>query len=75
MAEETKLIIDIPGACKHFEEQTGKKLTPYRLSREINVPDTTFSHWANGKSVKSFDTLQKISDYTGFPINELIKKV
>jgi transcriptional regulator with XRE-family HTH domain len=47
-------------------------VTPYKLSKDIGVSQTTFSNWKNGRSVPKQDKLRKIADYFGVTIDYLM---
>lgn len=38
-------------------------ITPYRVSKETGVPQSTLSDWKNGKGVPKVDKLKAIADY------------
>ena len=40
-------------------------VTPYKVSKEIGVSQSTLSDWKRGKSTPKPDKLQKIADYFG----------
>lgn len=47
-------------------------LTPYKLSKETGVTQTSLSNWKSGRSTPSSKTLQKIADYFGVPVDYLM---
>ena len=51
-----------------------KGLTAYRISKEINVSQSTLSDWKKGKSTPKTDKLQLIADYLGVSIDYLVGK-
>lgn len=51
-----------------------KGLTAYRISKEINVSQSTLSDWKKGKSTPKTDKLQLIADYLEVSIDYLVGK-
>lgn len=47
-------------------------VTPYKISKETGVTQTSLSNWKNGKSKPSTKTLQKIADYFGVSVDYLM---
>lgn len=47
-------------------------VTPYKISKETGVTQTSLSNWKNGKSKPSTQTLQKIADYFGVSVDYLM---
>lgn len=47
-------------------------VTPYKISKETGVTQTSLSNWKNGKSKPSTPTLQKIADYFGVSVDYLM---
>ena len=46
-------------------------LTPYKVSKEIGISQSTLSDWKRGKSTPKIDKLQKIADYFGVSVEYL----
>ena len=46
-------------------------VTPYKVSKEAGVTQTSLSNWKSGRSTPSVKTLQKIADYFGVSIGYL----
>ena len=56
-----------------FEQLLKKrKITPYRVSKETGVPQSTLSDWKRGRSVPKAEKLQKIADYLNVTIDYLL---
>jgi transcriptional regulator with XRE-family HTH domain len=56
-----------------FEQLLQKHgITPYKLSKEIDVSQSTLSDWKRGRSTPKQDKLQKIADYFGVTIDYLM---
>lgn len=52
-----------------FRELCGKKgVSPYRISQETGITQSTFSDWKNGRSVPKQDKLKKIADFFGVDV-------
>ncbi|MDD3570283.1 MAG: helix-turn-helix transcriptional regulator [Lachnospiraceae bacterium] len=47
-------------------------LTPYKVSKEIGVSQSTLSDWKLGKITPKTDTLKKIADYFGVTVDYLV---
>lgn len=47
-------------------------VTPYKVSKETGVSQSTLSDWKRGKSIPKIDKLQKIADYFGVPLGYLM---
>lgn len=47
-------------------------VTPYKLSQEIGVSQSTLSDWKRGRSTPKLDKLQKIADYFGVTVDYLM---
>ena len=66
----------VKGAQIMYEifEQLLQKLnvTPYKISKETGVTQTTLSNWKNGKSTPSTANMQKIADYFNVSIDYLM---
>ena len=64
------------GVLKMYEifEQLLKKrkITPYRVSKETGVPQSTLSDWKRGRSVPKTEKLQKIANYLGVTLDYLL---
>ena len=56
-----------------FEQLLKKrKITPYRVSKETGVPQSTLSDWKRGRSVPKTEKLQKIANYLGVALDYLL---
>ena len=53
---------------KFVELLKTKGVTPYQVSKETGISNSTFSDWKNGRSEPKVDKLQKLADYFGVPI-------
>ena len=52
-----------------FRELCDKKgVSPYRISQETGITQSTFSDWKNGRSVPKQDKLKKIADFFGVDV-------
>lgn len=47
-------------------------ITPYRISRDTGISQTTFSNWKSGRSTPNSTTMQKIADYLGVSLDYLM---
>lgn len=47
-------------------EKTNK--TTYQVSKETGISQTAFSNWKSGRSEPSLESLKKLADYFGKPI-------
>ena len=47
-------------------------VTPYKVSKETGVSQSTLSDWKRGISTPKPDKLQKIADYFGVPLTYLL---
>ena len=47
-------------------------VTPYKVSKETGVSQSTLSDWKRGISTPKPDKLQKIADYIGVPLTYLL---
>ena len=45
-----------------------KGVSPYRISQETGITQSTFSDWKNGRSVPKQDKLKKIADFFGVDV-------
>ena len=48
------------------------KVTPYKVSKETGISQTTITHWKSGRSVPKQDKLKKIADYFGVSVDYLM---
>ena len=57
---------------ERFEQLLQKHgVTPYKVSKEAGVTQTSLSNWKSGRSTPSVKTLQKIADYFDVSIGYL----
>lgn len=47
-------------------------VTSYRVAKETNIAQSTFSDWKSGKSVPGTEKMKKIADYFGVTVDYLI---
>lgn len=47
---------------------TTKGITPYKVSKETGISQTTLSQWKSGRSIPKIDKIQKIADYFNVPV-------
>lgn len=58
---------------KKFEQLAQQKgVSAYKISKATGVSQSIFSNWKKGKYIPSAKNLQKIADYLGVPMEELI---
>jgi len=50
-----------------------KGLTPYRVSKDTGIPNSTLSDWKSGRSKPKADKLLKIANYLEVSVEELIE--
>lgn len=56
-----------------FEQLAQQKgVSAYKISKATGVSQSIFSNWKKGKYIPSAKNLQKIADYLGVPMEELI---
>ena len=56
-----------------FEQLLKKrKITPYRVSKETGVPQSTLSDWKRDRSIPKTDKLQKTANYLGVTLDYLL---
>ena len=48
------------------------KVTPYKVSKETGISQTTLAHWKSGRSAPKQDKLKKIADYFGVSVDYLM---
>lgn len=53
---------------------TTRDITPYKISKDTNISQTTFSQWKSGRSTPKIDKLEKIADYLNVPIEVIMNK-
>lgn len=51
-----------------------KQITPYKLSKETGIWQSTLSDWKLGKSTPKLDKLEKIAEYLGVTVDYLLGK-
>lgn len=47
-------------------------VTPYKVSKETGVAQTTLSDWKRGRSTPKSDNMKKIADYFGVTVDYLM---
>ena len=47
-------------------------VTPYKVSKDTGVAQTTLSDWKRGRSTPKSDTMKKIADYFGVSVDYLM---
>lgn len=56
-----------------FEQLLQKhNVTPYKLSKETGIPQSTLSEWKRGRSTPKSKTMQKIADYFDVSLDYLM---
>lgn len=58
---------------KYVELRDEKGVTDYKVSEATGIPRSTFSDWKSGRSKPKVDKLQKIADYFGIPVTDLLE--
>jgi transcriptional regulator with XRE-family HTH domain len=51
-----------------------KGITPYRVAKDTGIATATLTAWKNGDYIPKLDKIQKIADYLGVTLDELIKE-
>ena len=51
-----------------------KGVTDYKVSEATGITKSTFSDWKSGRSKPKVDKLQKLADYFGVPVTELLEE-
>ena len=58
---------------ERFEQLLQKRgVTPYKVSKETGVTQTSLSNWKSGRNTPSAKTLQKLADYFGVTVGYLM---
>lgn len=58
---------------ERFEQLLQKRgVTPYKVSKETGVTQTSLSNWKSGRNAPSAKTLQKLADYFGVTVGYLM---
>ena len=58
---------------ERFEQLLQKRgVTPYKVSKETGVTQTSLSNWKSGRNTPSAKTLQKLADYFGVAVGYLM---
>lgn len=47
-------------------------VTPYKISKETGISQTTLSNWKSGRSVPKVESMQKIADFFGVTLEYLL---
>lgn len=59
---------------KKFEQLVkARKITAYRVAKDLGLAPTVFSDWKSGKSKPKVDKLKKIADYFGVAIEYFLE--
>lgn len=59
---------------KKFEQLVRtRKITAYRVAKDLGLAPTVFSDWKSGKSKPKVDKLKKIADYFGVAIEYFLE--
>jgi len=51
-----------------------RKLLPSQLAGELGISHATVSRWLSGKTTPDIKSYQKLADYSGIPLNQLLAK-
>jgi len=54
---------------------TERGLTVYKIAKDTDIPQSTFSQWKSGRSVPKVDKLQKVAKYLDVPLEDLVEGV
>jgi transcriptional regulator with XRE-family HTH domain len=46
-------------------------ITPYRLSKDLGISQSSLSEWKRGNSIPKYERLTKIANYFGVPVGYL----
>lgn len=52
-----------------------KKRLPSQLAKDLGVSHATVSRWLSGKDIPSTRSCQKIADYSGVPLKQILSTV
>ena len=59
---------------RKFEQLLKEKgITPYKVSKDTNIAQSTFSDWKTGRSNPKIDKLKVLADYFGVSIEYFIE--
>ena len=47
-------------------------VTPYKISKETGISQTTLSNWKSGRSIPKTESMQKIADFFGVTLEYLL---
>lgn len=56
---------------KELLDKTNK--TPYQIAKETGISQTAFSNWKTGRVNPGLESLKKLSDYFGVPIEYFLE--
>lgn len=60
---------------KKFKELLDKiNKTTYQISKETGISQSAFSNWKSGRSEPSLESLKKLADYFGVPIEYFLEQ-
>lgn len=57
---------------KYVALRDKKGLTDYAIAKATNLNRAMFSNWKNGRYIPKIDKLQKLADFFGISITELL---
>lgn len=49
-----------------------KGISEYKISKDLSLPNSSFSQWKSGRAKPSLDALSKIADYFGVTVDYLM---
>ena len=58
---------------KYAALRGAKGVTDYRVSEATGIPKSTFSDWKSGRSKPKTEKLQKIANYFGVSVDDLLE--
>lgn len=58
---------------KYAALRDAKGVTDYRVSEATGIPKSTFSDWKSGRSKPKTEKLQKIANYFGISVDDLLE--
>lgn len=60
---------------KKFKELLSKtNKTPYQVAKETGISQTAFSNWKSGRSEPGLDSLKKLANFFGVPIEYFLEE-
>lgn len=60
------------GKFKKLLEERG--VTAYQVAKSVGIPISSIYEWANGKHAPRVESLMKLADYFGVPLEYFVKE-